>query len=248
MKRQIIEINEEKCNGCGQCVLDCAENALAVVDGKARLINEVFCDGLGACLNCPQGALTLTMREAPAFDETAVPAARARAQAANAEAAGRGPRGCPGVAARVLRPLTGSSAPAPELRADLPAWPIQLRLVPPHAPFLKGKHLLLAAQCAGFALPHLHQDWLAGRVPLITCPKLDDNKELEEKLAAILRCARPVELSVLRMSVPCCAGLERVARQALESSGACAALHCHVVQLGEEGVPRDLADMRGRRA
>lgn len=230
MKRQIIDIDEAKCNGCGQCVLDCAENALAVIDGKARLINEVYCDGLGACLNCPQGALTLTTRKAPAFDEAAALAAKARSEAANGPTGPVG--GCPGVAARSLRPLTGVADAAPNVRADLPTWPIQLRLLPPQAPFLAGAHLLLAAQCAGFALPHLHQDWLAGRVPLIACPKLDDIKELQEKLTAILRVARPAALSVLRMSVPCCGGLERLARQALEASGRTAALHCHVVHLG----------------
>ncbi|WP_165065191.1 ferredoxin [Desulfovibrio sp. ZJ200] len=235
MKRQIIEIDEAKCNGCGQCVLDCAENALAVIEGKARLISEVYCDGLGACLNCPQGALTLTVREAPPFDEAAALAAKARSEAARGPAgqaaAGLPAGGCPGGAARILRPLTGAAAAEPHLRADLPAWPIQLRLLPPQAPFLVGAHLLLAAQCAGFALPRLHQNWLSGRVPLIACPKLDDNKELQEKLNAILRVARPVELSVLRMSVPCCQGLERLARQALEGCGSSAALHCHVVQL-----------------
>lgn len=115
-----------------------------------------------------------------------------------------------------MRPLTGTAVADPGLRAELSTWPIQLRLAPPQAPFLGGAHLLLAAQCAGFALPRLHQDWLAGRVPLIACPKLDDNKVLLEKLTAILRVARAAELTVLRMSVPCCGGLERLARQALE--------------------------------
>lgn len=230
MKRPIIEIDEQKCNGCGQCVLDCAEGALAVINGKARLISDVYCDGLGACLNCPQGALTLTHREAPAFDEDAALAAKARREARSGPTEATG--GCPGGAARVLRPLTGTAVADPGLRAELSTWPIQLRLAPPQAPFLAGAHLLLAAQCAGFALPRLHQDWLAGRVPLIACPKLDDNKVLLEKLTAILRVARAAELTVLRMSVPCCGGLERLARQALEASGCSATLRCHVAQLG----------------
>ena len=192
MKRPIIEIDEEKCNGCGQCVLDCAEGALAVIDGKARLVSEVFCDGLGACLNCPQGALTLTTREAPDFDEAAALAAKA---------------------------------------VELPTWPIQLRLVPPQAPFLDGAHLLLAAHCAGFALPNLHKDWLAGRVPLIACPKLEDNTVLLEKLTAILRTGRIAGLTVLRMSVPCCGGLERLARQALEAAACNLPLEIHVARL-----------------
>ena len=219
-------------------MLDCAEGALAVIDGKARLVSEVFCDGLGACLNCPQGALTLTTREAPDFDEAAALAAKAQRDTPNGPArpapmtppAG----GCPGSAARVLRPLSGNAAvpAAPEaLRVELPTWPIQLRLVPPQAPFLDGAHLLLAAHCAGFALPNLHKDWLAGRVPLIACPKLEDNTVLLEKLTAILRTGRIAGLTVLRMSVPCCGGLERLARQALEAAACNLPLEIHVARL-----------------
>lgn len=239
MQRLLIEINEEKCNGCGQCVLDCAEGALAVVNGKAKLVSEVFCDGLGACLNCPQGALALSMREAPAFDEEAALAAKARRENAvlsgaedssNGEATdeNKPSRGCSGSAARVLKPLRGLSASGcdangnhnADLRASLPSWPIQLHLVPPGAPFLRSARLLLAAHCAGFALPHLHRDWLHGRVPLIACPKLENCQTLLEKLTAILCQARPLELTVLRMSVPCCGGLERLAAQAVEAAGA----------------------------
>lgn len=266
MQRLLIEINEEKCNGCGQCVLDCAEGALAVVNGKAKLVSEVFCDGLGACLNCPQGALALSMREAPAFDEQAALAAKARRENAglcgtdyptatedlsgieNSPGAGaanenKPSRGCAGSAARVLKPLRGLSASGcdangdhnADLRASLPSWPIQLRLLPPGAPFLREARLLLAAHCAGFALPHLHRDWLPGRVPLIACPKLENCQTLLEKLTAILCQARPLELTVLRMSVPCCGGLERLAAQAVEAAGA--AGHglrpkSHLVQLG----------------
>ena len=238
MKRPIIEIDEEKCNGCGQCVPDCAEGALAVIDGKARLISEVFCDGLGACLNCPQGALTLTTREAPDFDEAAALAAKAQRETPNSpdRPAPMTPPagGCPGSAARVLRPLSGNAAvpAAPEvLRVELPTWPIQLRLVPPQAPFLDGAHLLLAAHCAGFALPNLHKDWLAGRVPLIACPKLEDNTVLLEKLTAILRTGRIAGLTVLRMSVPCCGGLERLAGQALEAAACDLPMEIHVARL-----------------
>lgn len=251
MQRLLIEINEEKCNGCGQCVLDCAEGALAVVNGKARLVSEVFCDGLGACLNCPQGALALSMREAPAFDEQAALAAKARRENAGlpgtdfplaarnvsgAENSSSGDaadenkplRGCAGSAARVLKPLRDLSAPGcdangdqnADLRASLPSWPIQLCLASPGASFLREARLLLAAHCAGFALPHLHRDWLHGRVPLIACPKLENYQTLLEKLTAIVCQARPLELTVLRMSVPCCGGLERLAAQAVEAAGA----------------------------
>lgn len=229
MKRPIIEIDEAKCNGCGQCVLDCAEGALAVIDGKARLISEVFCDGLGACLNCPQGALTLTTREAAEFDEKAALAAKARREASESAAGG-----CLGSAARSLRPLGAPAAAVANttLRAELPTWPIQLRLVPSQAPFMDGAHLLLAAHCAGFALPRLHQDWLPGRVPLIACPKLEDNAPLLEKLTDILRGGRITGLTVLRMSVPCCGGLERLAREALNRAGRDLPLESHVVALG----------------
>ena len=237
MERPIIEIDEAKCNGCGQCALDCAEGALAVIDGKARLISEVFCDGLGACLNCPQGALTLTTREAPEFDEKAALAAKARRESPDGAERAAQPRpagGCPGSAARSLRPLAGPAAAATDaaLRVELPTWPIQLRLVPPQAPFLNGAHLLLAAHCAGFALPRLHRDWLAGRVPLIACPKLEDNALLLEKLTAILRGGRIAGLTVLRMSVPCCGGLDRLAREALDKAGCDLPLESHVACLG----------------
>ena len=138
MKRLIIEIDEDKCNGCGQCVLDCAEGALAIVDGKAKLVSDVFCDGLGACLNCPQGALKLTEREAAPFDEVAALAAKdgSAATAPQRPPAVAPHRGCPGAAARTLRPLAAPVADAPaELTARLPSWPIQLRLVQPAPPF-----------------------------------------------------------------------------------------------------------------
>ncbi|MGE9984817.1 ATP-binding protein [Desulfovibrio sp. SGI.169] len=238
MKRPVIEIDEAKCNGCGQCVLDCAEGALAVIDGKARLISEVFCDGLGACLNCPQGALSLTTREAPEFDEKAALAAKARRQASDgaASSARHTAGGCPGSAPRDLRDPRFLGAPAAmvaseALRVELPTWPIQLRLASPRAPFLDGARLLLAAHCAGFALPRLHQDWLPGRVPLIACPKLEDSATLLEKLTDILRGGRIARLTVLRMSVPCCGGLDRLAREAMKGAGCDLPLESHVARL-----------------
>ena len=203
MERPIIEIDEEKCDGCGQCVLDCAEGALAVVDGKARLIRDSYCDGLGACLNCPRGALRIVMREAEAFDEAAA-----------------------------LAPLfSAADNDIPDsLRARTPSWPIQLRLLPPQAPFLDGAHVLLAAQCAGFVLPGLHADWLQGRIPVIACPKLDNNGDYAERLARLFA-MRPASVTLLRMSVPCCAALEHLARQAQEAADSHAALHCHTVRL-----------------
>ncbi len=238
-KRLIIEIDEDKCNGCGQCVLDCAEGALAIVDGKAKLIRDSYCDGLGACLNCPEGALNLIEREADDFDEEAALAAKAEREGKAPSQAAHAPLGmmpkpggCPGSMARALKPLSPASAAAnPGLAVDLPSWPIQLRLVPPTAPFLKGAEVLLAAHCAGFALPNLHKDWLAGRIPLIACPKLEDNAALLEKLTAIIKSGQIAGLTVLRMSVPCCGGLEQLAQQALKNAQSDLKMECHVVKL-----------------
>ena len=231
MERPIIQIDEEKCNSCGQCVLDCAEGALAVIDGKARLISEVYCDGLGACLNCPQGALTLVTREAPAFDEAAALAAKARREGRPAPAVGA--HGCPGSAARTLTPLGEPASGPAALAAHTATWPLQLRLVPPTAPYLSGARLLLAAHCAGFCLPDLHRDWLPGRVPVIACPKLDDSREYLQKLTDILAANPNIEeIAVLRMSVPCCGGLEMLARKAAEAAGVAAPILSHTVRLG----------------
>lgn len=243
MERPIIEIDEEKCDGCGQCVLDCAEGALAVVDGKARLIRDSYCDGLGACLNCPREALRIVMRAAEAFDEKAALAAKA---AREGQKDGQGvARGCPGSLARSFVAPSGAPADAPgltplfsaadndipdSLRAQTPSWPVQLRLLPPGAPFLRHAHILLAAQCAGFVLPTLHDDWLQGRIPVIACPKLDNTGDYPERLAALFA-QGPASVTVLRMSVPCCAALEQLARKALEASGCHAPLHSHVVRL-----------------
>lgn len=223
MLRPIIEIDEEKCDGCGQCVLDCAEGALAIVNGKAKLISEVYCDGLGACLNCPKDALKLSMREAPAFDEEAALQANAAREGA-----------CPGAAARSLKPLNAAT-PRPkegDLAANLSTWPLQLALVPPTATYLKDARLLLGAHCAGFALPDIQKDWMTGRVPIIACPKLEDRAALTAKLAAILKTARPQSITILRMSVPCCGGLERIVEKAIEQAGVNIPVDTHIVRLG----------------
>jgi Pyruvate/2-oxoacid:ferredoxin oxidoreductase delta subunit len=237
MKRPIIEIDEEKCNGCGQCILDCAEGALAIVNGKAKLVSEVFCDGLGACLNCPQGALHLVERDAPEFDEDAAMAAKAQREGSPTPHGKHGhPAGCPGSMVRSSTPLTAGPAhmptgKTPSLAAQTPSWPIQLRLVPPTAPFLRGANILLAAHCAGFALPNLHAEWMRGRIPIIACPKLEDNALLAEKLTAILTSGGVAGITVLRMSVPCCGGLDRLVAHALKESGSTIVPESHIVQL-----------------
>ena len=200
MKRPIIEIDEEKCNGCGQCVLDCAEGALAIIDGKAKLVSDIYCDGLGACLNCPEGALRLVEREAPEFDEEAALAAKAKRDGTAQPHRPHG-GGCPGSMARTFTPLTGgpaTMAPAgsQDLRAQVPTWPIQLRLVPPTA-----------------------------------CPKLEDNEVLVERLTAIIKQGGIAGITVLRMSVPCCGGLDRLAHRAIEAAGSTLTPETHIVQL-----------------
>lgn len=212
-QRPIIDIDESKCDGCGQCVLDCAEGALAVVNGKAKLVSESFCDGLGACLHCPQGALTIITRNAAAFDEAAAMAAKAVRDGAHQSPA---------------KPLTGQGGRLGK-RSPLPSWPIQLRLVPPTAPFLRGARVLFAAHCAGFAVPTLHTDWIEGRIPIIACPKLEPKNELLEKMVNIFRQNDIAGIDILRMSVPCCGGLEHLVKEALVQSSKNVPLNVHTV-------------------
>lgn len=211
--RRIIEIDEEKCNGCGNCIPSCAEGALALVDGKARIVKDIYCDGLGACLgHCPQDALRIIERPAEAFDEAA---AMAHAHSAPSVAAPLG-CGCPGHHLQEFQP----AAPAAAGQASqLSHWPVKLRLVPAQAPFLRGAHLLLAADCAAAAAPDFHAALLAGRKVVMGCPKFDDVADYVERLAAIIRQARPASLTVARMEVPCCAGMTTLAQQAVARSG-----------------------------
>ncbi|MBU1274742.1 MAG: 4Fe-4S ferredoxin [Proteobacteria bacterium] len=228
--RDIIHIDEELCNGCGQCILDCAEGALQLVDGKARLVGEIYCDGLGACLDgCPTGALTIEKRQADEFDEQAVedllakqgkPAHGEPAQPAAPQAlpsAG----GCPGHAAMSLSPPAPASEeddwPSP---SQLGHWPIKLQLLSPQAPFLKGADLLLLADCAAASLPDLHRRFLPGRAIALACPKLDDPQAHVDRLAALLAGGGMRSLTVVHMEVPCCSGLNHIVEQAMKRSGA----------------------------
>jgi len=222
--RKVVRIDEERCDGCGDCVPSCAEGAIALVDGKARLAADVLCDGLGACLGeCPQGAISIEEREAAAFDEAAVARHLGRAPAAPHAPA---PAGCPGSTPRALprRGLAVVSEPAgPAARAGggaLAHWPVQLRLVPAGAPFLAGADLLVAADCVPFAYPAFHADLLTGRAVVVGCPKLDDLPAYAEKLTSILRRPDgPVGVTVARMEVPCCAGIAAAVRHAAEHAG-----------------------------
>ncbi len=243
--RNIIQIDEEKCTGCGQCILDCAEGALRLVDGKAKLVGEIYCDGLGACLSgCPTGALRVIQREADDFDEKAVegllssqgrglpPAGQTPPPGQHGHHHGpghhhHGPQGaphlplaggCPGSAAISLAPAAAAPA-AGQSPSQLGHWPIKLQLLNPQAPFLKDADLILLADCAGAALPDLHARLLRGRAIALACPKLDDAQAHINKLAQVLEGAKPRSLTVVIMEVPCCRGLEYIAQQAMARAG-----------------------------
>ncbi len=209
MIRKIIKIDEDKCTGCGACAEACHEGAIEMVGGKARLTREDFCDGLGDCLPaCPADAISFEEREAPAYDEAAVKLAGKKA-----------PARCPGT--RVARFAGhGDETPACAGRpvSRLAQWPCQIRLVPAHAPFFIGADLLIAADCTAYAYAGMHEKFMTGRVTLIGCPKLDA-VDYTEKLTAILRGSSVRSVTVVRMEVPCCGGLQRAAESALKESG-----------------------------
>jgi len=206
--RKIIRIDEEKCNGCGLCVPSCVEGAQQILNGKAKLVKEQYCDGLGACLGeCPQGALTIEEREAEEFDEEAVE--------------------------QHLQEQQKQELPTVSTASRLTHWPVQLTLVPPSAPFLKGADILLAADCVPFAYADFHREFLSDRALLVACPKLDDFSAHLNKLAAILQQAEPRSIAVVHMEVPCCSGLVHMARRAIEDSGS--AIPLYEVTVGTRG-------------
>ncbi len=218
VKRKIIEIDEEKCTGCGQCIIACAEGALEIIDGKAKVIADKFCDGLGACLGeCPEDALKIIEREADDFDEAAVEEHLRRQKAKAAPEA----CGCPSTKVQTLQPAplvafsgTGGGPSA------LSHWPVQIRLVNPEAPFLKNADLLVAADCTPLAYPDFHRDFIAGRVVMIGCPKFDDKEGYERKFTEIFSSAGIKSLTLVMMNVPCCATLRGIIAAALKKSGA----------------------------
>ncbi|KPK80902.1 MAG: hypothetical protein AMJ81_11135 [Phycisphaerae bacterium SM23_33] len=217
MLRDIIRIDPEKCDGCGQCVSACPEGALQIVEGKARLVKESYCDGLGACLGeCPRGAITIEQRQAEAFD----PAAVHEHLQQPAEAPPRPAGGCPGSAARRLeRPRDPPGEAGGQPRPELAHWPVQLRLVPPTAPYLQHADLLVCADCVPFALGDFHQRLLRGRAVLVGCPKLDDAQAQVEKLAAVFALNAVRSVTVAHMEVPCCGGIVSIVEAALAKAG-----------------------------
>jgi Fe-S-cluster-containing hydrogenase component 2 len=212
--RKIINIDESKCNGCGECIDSCLEGALALVDGKARLVKEKYCDGLAACLKeCPQGALSIVERESEDFDEEATQEHLQEMKNKNDACS------CPGSAVRQFEKVENSEKEAVKQTSRLSHWPVQLTLVPAGAPFLKNADVVFLADCVPVAYPDLHRDFLKDHAVLVACPKLDDFEAHLAKLTAILKQAEIKSLTVVHMEVPCCSGLVYMARQAIARSG-----------------------------
>lgn len=255
MIREIVKIDEEKCDGCGLCVPACHEGAIKIIDGKARLVSDRLCDGLGACLgHCPNGAITVQRRDADAFDEALV--------AANTEAictaehvrpaspATAAHSGCPG--SRTMQFLRSANPQNSAVDQDaanesaLTHWPVQLNLLPPHAPVLQGARLLIAADCVPVAYGDFHRKLLRGRAVLIGCPKFDDVSAYVEKLATIIRLNDLMEIAVARMEVPCCTGLVTAVLEARRRAGVSVRVRETVIStrgdvLSEREVPAEVA-------
>ena len=212
MVRRIIQIDEEKCNGCGACAAACHEGAIGMVNGKAKLLRDDYCDGLGDCLPaCPTGAITFVEREAAAYDEAAVLKAKAAKEGKSCPSGG-----CPGSMAKALQPKAALAAAVQE--SQLRQWPVQIKLVPIQAPWMDGAKLLIAADCTAYAYANFHQDFIRDHITLVGCPKLD-SVDYSVKLTEILKNNDIRSLTVVRMEVPCCGGIEFAAKKALQQSG-----------------------------
>jgi Fe-S-cluster-containing hydrogenase component 2 len=212
MVRKIIQINEERCNGCGVCAKTCHEGAIGMVDGKAKLLRDDYCDGLGDCLPaCPTGAITFVEREAAAYDETAV-------KAAKIQKTQQLPCGCPGSAAKTIKRQETVSAESAHQESQLQQWPVQIKLLPVNAPYFNGAKLLIAADCTAYAYANFHNDFIKGHITLVGCPKLDEG-DYSEKLTEIIKNNDIRSVTVVRMEVPCCGGIEVAAKNALQNSG-----------------------------
>ena len=211
MIRRIIQIDEGKCNGCGACARACHEGAIGMVNGKAKLLRDDYCDGLGDCLpTCPTGAITFVEREAEAYNEQAVQANK-----------NKRPAGCPGQQLKRFHPEAASAVPAATVTpatSQLGQWPCQIKLVPVNAPYFDQAKLLIAADCTAFAYANLHQEFMRGKITLVGCPKLD-SVDYSTKLTEIIRSNDIRSVTIVRMEVPCCGGLELAAKKALQNSG-----------------------------
>jgi len=223
--RKIVKIDEEKCTGCGLCIPNCAEGALQIVGGKAKLMSEKFCDGLGACLgHCPEDAITVIEREAEEFDEKAVEAHLHKQKEARPQPKPQPSpifTGCPSSRAmqfKVPETRTGSGSAAPS-ESQLAHWPVQLKLVPVNAPYFQDADLLIAADCVPFAYPDFHRDFLKGKAVVVGCPKLDDIQYYKEKLTEIFKANSIKSITLPHMEVPCCFGLVKATEDAIAASG-----------------------------
>ncbi len=214
MERKIIYIDEEKCNGCGACAKACHEGAIGMVNGKAKLLRDDYCDGLGDCLPaCPTGAIRFVTREAAPYDEAAVQR--------NKQKGGAAPCACPGMQAKTLSGVS-----------HLAQWPVQIKLVPVNAPYLDGADILIAADCTAYACGDFHSRFMRGHITLIGCPKLD-GIDYSEKLTEIFRHNRIRSVTVVRMEVPCCGGMEYAVKRAVEASGK--SIPCNTVIISTDG-------------
>ncbi len=236
-KRKIIKIDEDKCNGCGLCIPNCPEGAIQMIDGKARLISDFFCDGLGACIgHCPQGAITIEEREAEPYDESKVMKnivkqgknvikahlehLKEHGEEGGAHSHTSGMPGCPG--SRMIdlgKKASGRPKKSSKGVSELRQWPIQIMLVPQHAPYLNGADVLIAADCVPFTYPDFHSDFLRGKVLLVGCPKLDDAGFYKNKIAQMLKNNDIKSVACVHMEVPCCFGLISIVRSAVSESG-----------------------------
>ncbi len=240
IKRKMVVIDEDKCDGCGLCVPSCAEGALQIIDGKARLVSDVYCDGLGACLgDCPRDAITVEEREAEEYDQKAVDVhlEKIGRQEKHKRTAAPVHMGCPGMAVKkierkeVTKASEGDSAPA--MSSRLTNWPVQIKLVPPSAPYLQGAKLLIAADCVPMAYADFHRRFVEGRVALMGCPKLDDAQFYIEKLTMLFQNNDIIDVIVPHMEVPCCTGIIHIVKSAVEASGK--SIPMHFVQIGING-------------
>lgn len=215
MIRRIIKIDAEKCNGCGACATACHEGAIEIIDGVAKVTREDYCDGLGDCLPvCPTNAISFEEREAPAYNEEAVKAAQMKNRKAKL------PVGCPGSQSKTIkrRESAGVVSKNKQSESQLSQWPVQIKLVPVNAPYFDGANLLIAADCTAYAYGRFHEEFIRNRITLIGCPKLDEG-DYSEKLTDIISNNNIKSVTVVRMEVPCCGGIENVAKQALQASG-----------------------------